>query len=214
MKKWFTRLAHITRHIIIFRHRCRNVLITCCCLAVLLPVTADATQRISLLPPGKAAAGVTFGADGALVVIEKNLDNSSRDEDLRIQSQTAYSEQVLVEALTLQWTQFSISHDYGYWASGGIAGGYDIEYNDPLDNVIGLVSIGLYKPLGALKPHISAIYNYNYDTHFNEGSGLFAVGIGVEIDFSDRLSVNIKGEGFTRGTDTHFTITVMYHSWD
>ena len=161
IKRLFMLLQRISVNAVIYVHRCRIVLVACVLLTVLLPVPTDA-RRISVLPPGKAAVGVSFGSARSVVVIEKNLDNFSRDEDFRIQSHTSYSDQVLLELLTLQWTRFS--DDFGYWISGGIAGGYHTGYEDPLDLVDVGVEIGLYKPLGALKPYIDVLYTYAYDT--------------------------------------------------
>ena len=84
----------------------------------------------------------------------------------------------------------------------GIAGGYHTGYEDPLDSVTVIAVGGFFMTFGAVKPWIGAIYNYNYDTQFSVGEGLFAAGIGAEIDLSERLSVNIRGEGFRGGVST------------
>ena len=79
----------------------RKLWIMCVFLALVIPATADAI-RIEPLREDKAALGVLFG-NGLGVIIEKNLGNYSDypKEELRLTSQTVYSDQVLVEALGL-----------------------------------------------------------------------------------------------------------------
>lgn len=185
----------------------------CVFLALVIAVPVNAT-RIELLREDKAALGAIFSNRGLGFIIEKNLGKYSDypNEELRLTAQTFYGDQVLGQTLGLQWKH--LSGDFGYWGGVHIYGGYHTGYEDLLDTVIAAAEGGLFMPLGAVTPWISAIYNYHYDTYFNSGESVLAAGVGVDINLSERLCVHIRGEGFTDNTNTDFTVSVIYHSWD
>ena len=182
-------------------------------LSLVIPIPVNAT-RIEPLREDKAALGALFGRDALGLVIEKNLGNYSDypDEEIRLTFHIGYGDQVLAGSPTVRWTR--LSDDFGIFGVAGIAGGYHTGYEDPLDSIKVLAAGGLFMTFGAVKPWVGVMYNYDYDTHFNIGEGVFFAGIGAEIDLSERLSVNIRGEGFTDRVNTHFTVSVIYHSWD